>query len=89
MKTAQPPFDIVTEPPTAELLEVSRRELRETPEVREEAILRLRQMLHNATDLNYADDDDFLLIFLRPCHFYPDSALKMVSKPSLSSQTAK
>uniref|UniRef100_A0A1Y9IV35 CRAL-TRIO domain-containing protein n=1 Tax=Anopheles minimus TaxID=112268 RepID=A0A1Y9IV35_9DIPT len=81
MKTiAQPPFDIVTDPPSEELLEVSRRELRETPEVREQAIKQLRDLLHNATDLNYADDDDFLLIFLRPCHFYPDSALKMMRR---------
>uniref|UniRef100_A0A8W7PJJ8 CRAL-TRIO domain-containing protein n=1 Tax=Anopheles coluzzii TaxID=1518534 RepID=A0A8W7PJJ8_ANOCL len=53
--TAQPPFDIVTEPPSQELLEVSRHELRETPEVREQAILKLRELLHNATDLHYAD----------------------------------
>lgn len=73
------PFDIDTSPPTPELLEVARRELRETPETRAAAIEDLRRLLHNATDLHYRDDDDFLLIFLRPCHFYPESALKMVS----------
>ena len=72
------PFDIDTEI-TPELLETARRELRETPEVREKAIVELRNLLHNATDLHYRDDDEFLLIFLRPCHFYPESALKMVS----------
>lgn len=72
-------FDIDTDPPTPELLEVARKELRETPEVREASIKELRSLLKEATDLHYKDDDDFLLIFLRPCHFYPESALKMVS----------
>lgn len=73
------PYDIDTSPPGSELLEIARRELRETPEVQEAAILELRKLVHNATDLHYRDDDDFLMIFLRPCHFYPESALKMVS----------
>lgn len=72
------PFDIDTSPPSPELLEFSRKDLRETPQVREAAILELRKLLHNATDLHYRDDDDFLMIFLRPCHFYAESALKMV-----------
>lgn len=74
------PFDVDTSPATPELLEVAHRELRETPEVRAAAIEELRRMLHNATDLHYRDDDDFLLIFLRPCHFYPESALKMMRR---------
>lgn len=74
------PFDIDTSPPGPELLEFSRKDLRETPEVREAAILELRKLLHNATDLHYRDDDDFLMIFLRPCHFYAESALKMMRR---------
>lgn len=74
------PYDVDTSPPTPELLEIARRELRETPEVRAAAIEELRRLLHNATDLHYRDDDDFLLIFLRPCHFYPESALKMMRR---------
>ncbi|XP_055547710.1 clavesin-1-like isoform X2 [Wyeomyia smithii] len=73
-------FDIDTEPPTPELLEFARKELRETPEVREAAIKELRSLLKEATDLHYKDDDDFLLIFLRPCHFYPESAIKMMRR---------
>jgi retinaldehyde-binding protein 1 len=73
------PYDIVTDPETDDILEIARRELRETPEVREKSILELRTLLHNATDLHYRDDDEFLLIFLRPCHFYPESALNLVS----------
>lgn len=74
------PFDIVTDPPSTALLEVARNELRETPEVREQAIKELRELLHEAKELNYGDSDDFLLIFLRPCKFYPKSALELVSK---------
>ncbi|XP_055596163.1 clavesin-1-like [Uranotaenia lowii] len=74
------PFDIDHTPPGPELIEIARRELRETPEVREAAIVELRRLLQLATDLHYRDDDDFLLIFLRPCHFYPDSALKMMRR---------
>lgn len=73
-------FDIDTSPPTPELLEIARKELRETPEVRQAAIEELRSLLKEATDLHYKDDDDFLLIFLRPCHFYPESAIKMMRR---------
>lgn len=73
-------FDIETEPASPELLEVARKELRETPELREASIKELRSLLKEAADLHYKDDDDFLLIFLRPCHFYPESALKMMRR---------
>lgn len=73
------PYDIDTSPMNDEIAEISRKELRETPEIRKEAIEELRRLLHNATDLHFRDDDTFLLVFLRPCHFYPESALKMVS----------
>ncbi|XP_055642350.1 retinaldehyde-binding protein 1-like [Toxorhynchites rutilus septentrionalis] len=73
-------FDIDASPPTPELLEIARNELRETPEVREAAIKELRRLLAEATDLCYKDDDDFLLIFLRPCHFYPESAIKLMRR---------
>lgn len=74
------PFDIFTDPPSTALLEVARNELRETPDVRDQAIKELRELLHEAKELNYGDSDDFLLIFLRPCKFYPKSALELVSK---------
>lgn len=77
------PFDIVTDPPSAALLEKAREELRETPEVREQAIKELRELLHEAKELNYGDSDEFLLIFLRPCKFYPKSALEFVSTDDL------
>lgn len=79
MSPSNHPYDIDTSPMNDEIAEISRKELRETPEVRKEAIEELRRLLHNATDLHFRDDDQFLLVFLRPCHFYPESALKMVS----------
>lgn len=73
------PFDLETGPPSAELLEVARKELRETPEVRAAAIEELRKLLQASSDLSFPDDDDFLLFYLRPTHFYPESAIKLVS----------
>lgn len=76
---ATPPFALDTTPLTEEMQKLAEKELRETPEIREAAIIELRRLLHQNTDLHFRDDDDFLLIFLRPCHFYPESAIKMVS----------
>lgn len=72
-------FDIDTSPETPELLEIARTQLRETPEVREASFKELRELLKQNPDLNYRDDDDFLEIVLRCCHWYPESAIKMVS----------
>lgn len=79
---AKAPFTLDTTALNDEMQALAEKELRETPEIREKAIVDLRRLLQGATDLNYRDDDDFLLIFLRPCHFYPESALKMVN-PSI------
>ena len=57
-------------------IELATNELRETPEVKEAAIAELRKLLHGCTDIRYKDDDEFLVIFLRVCHFYPQSALE-------------
>lgn len=76
------PFDIDVVPESEELLKTAQKQLRETPEVREEAIKELRKLLHDNEDLHFGDDDKFLTIFLRPCHWYPESALKLVSYPS-------
>lgn len=64
---------------TSETMEIAKTELRETPEVKEAAIKELRELLHSCSDIHYRDDDDFLIIFLRACHFYPQSAFEKVS----------
>lgn len=59
--------------------EVARKELRETPEVVEQALAELRQLLRKEPSLYVPiDRDDYLLKFLRPCKFYPESAFKKI-----------
>lgn len=72
-------FILETGPISAETKKIAETELNETPERVEESIAELRRLLHENTDLHFRDDDDFLKIFLRPCHFYPESAIKLVS----------
>lgn len=59
--------------------EVAERELRETPERVREALERLRELLKDNKDLYFGEDDEILTIFLRPCKWYPESALALVS----------
>ncbi|XP_034098503.1 retinaldehyde-binding protein 1 [Drosophila nasuta] len=59
-----------------ETVEIARTELRETEEVKAEAILKLRELLKATPEINYKDDDAFLTVFLRAAHFYPESALE-------------
>lgn len=74
------PFVLDASPVTAESKKIAETELNETPERVAEATAELRRLLHENTDLYFRDDDDFLKIFLRPCHYYPESALKLVSE---------
>jgi retinaldehyde-binding protein 1 len=72
------PFEIDIGPETPELLEFAKNTLRETPENREKGFKELRELLKQNPDLNYRDDDEFLTIVLRVCHWYPEGAIKMV-----------
>ncbi|KAJ8684227.1 hypothetical protein QAD02_020019 [Eretmocerus hayati] len=66
-------------PPSAEVQEMARKELRETPEVQKKAVADLRELLKAETDLKCPlDNDAWLIRFLRPCKYYPESALKLV-----------
>lgn len=65
--------------PSPELEEVAKKELRESPEVQREAIAKLRELLKAETDLKVPlDNDPWMIRFLRPTKYYPESALKMV-----------
>lgn len=75
---SDPRFILSVEPLTEEVKLVAFEELRETPENKEKALKSLRELLHNTTDLHFDDSDYYLLVFLRPCHFYPESALKLM-----------
>ncbi|XP_031771197.1 alpha-tocopherol transfer protein-like isoform X4 [Apis florea] len=66
-------------PPSKELQDVAKSELRETPELQNEAIARLRELLKAETDLKCPlENDAWLIRFLRPCKYYPESALNLV-----------
>ncbi|CAG2064827.1 unnamed protein product, partial [Timema podura] len=65
----------------AEYEKIAREELRETPDVIADAVTKLRELVKAETDLNVPlDDDNYLYRFLRPCKFYPDSALDRMKK---------
>ncbi|XP_053607151.1 retinaldehyde-binding protein 1 [Plodia interpunctella] len=63
-----------------ETKEIAERELRETPERVREALERLRELLKENDDLYFADDDEILTIFLRPCKWYPESAIALMRR---------
>lgn len=79
-KMAQGEFRIETDPLRPETIKIAEEELRETPERVKEATAKLRELLNNQKELYYGDDDEFLLTFLRPCKFYPESAIEFVSE---------
>lgn len=66
------------EKPDAETLKVAVDELRETPDIVQPAIEELRNLLKNDTKLHVPTDDDFLIMFLRPCKYYAKSAFQRI-----------
>lgn len=82
-------FDVDLSPETPELLETARVQLRETPENREAGFKQLRELLKQNPDLNFRDDDEFLIVPLRCCHWYPESAIKLVSFRLIKSDNYK
>ncbi|XP_022128839.2 retinaldehyde-binding protein 1 [Pieris rapae] len=59
---------------------IAEEELRETPERVKEALERLRELLKENKDLYFGDDDEILTIFLRPCKWYPESAIALMRR---------
>lgn len=72
------PFELDTSPLTPETQKIAEVELNETPESIEKSVAELRRLLQENTDLHYSDDEYILKIFLRPCHYHPESAIKLV-----------
>ncbi|XP_058453639.1 clavesin-1-like [Malaya genurostris] len=61
--------------------EKAARELRETPDVVSEALKSLRARLQEEKSLCVPiEDDSFLLKFLRPCKYYPDSTFALMQR---------
>ncbi|XP_066903324.1 clavesin-1 [Halyomorpha halys] len=77
---ANPKCRLERDPPTAEALELAKNELRETPEVVQEALKKLRELIENDPTINFRTDDEILIIFLRPCKYYPESALALMKR---------
>ncbi|KAF5300289.1 hypothetical protein FQA39_LY11146 [Lamprigera yunnana] len=73
-------FTLETGPLTAEVKEVAKLELRETPENVAKGLEELKALLKNDPSLNFSTDDDFLIIFLRPCKFYAKSAYELMKR---------
>lgn len=62
--------------------EVAINELRESDEIKQQAVVELRDMLRLQEEKGLTvplDNDDWLVRFLRPCKFYPKSACELVS----------
>ncbi|XP_037959694.1 alpha-tocopherol transfer protein-like [Teleopsis dalmanni] len=57
-------------------LEKAKKELRETPDIMEESIKKLKELLEKEEHLFLPRDDEYMKMFLRPCHYYPEGALK-------------
>ncbi|XP_078046646.1 retinaldehyde-binding protein 1 isoform X1 [Augochlora pura] len=73
-------FDIELGPPRPETMAVAVKELRETEENVKNGLEMLKKLLAEDTTLYYSTDDDFLMIFLRPCKFYPVSAFELMRR---------
>lgn len=71
-------FDVDTSPESPELLAIAEKELRETPEIRAKGLAELRDLLKKNPDLTFTDEENFLVIILRVCHWYPEGAIKLV-----------
>ncbi|XP_070514066.1 alpha-tocopherol transfer protein-like isoform X3 [Cardiocondyla obscurior] len=66
-------------PPSQELQEVARKELRETPELQKQSMARLQELLKAEKDLKCPiDNEAWLIRFLRPCKYYPESSLNLI-----------
>lgn len=74
------PFTLDTTTFTDEAKRLAKEELREEPEIVKAAIEELRALLKADDTIHFRDDDEFLMIFLRPCKFYAKSAHELVSK---------
>ncbi|XP_073942087.1 alpha-tocopherol transfer protein-like [Choristoneura fumiferana] len=74
-------LQIELDDPSEAVREIARRELRETPEVTEPAITELRRLLAADKDLHVPlENENWLVRFLRPCKFYPESAYELIKR---------
>ncbi|XP_076634477.1 alpha-tocopherol transfer protein isoform X2 [Colletes latitarsis] len=60
--------------------EKARKELRETPEVVQQALKDIRALLKGEPDLILPDDVEFFQKFMRPCKWYPKSSFELMKR---------
>ncbi|EAT45365.1 AAEL003347-PC [Aedes aegypti] len=61
--------------------DVAKNELRESPELKAQAVEELREMLKGQDELVVPiDNDDWMVRFLRPCKYYPKSAYELIQR---------
>ncbi|XP_068620962.1 alpha-tocopherol transfer protein isoform X1 [Battus philenor] len=74
-------LQIELDDPRESVKEIAHRELRETPEVVKPAIEDLKRLLEGDKDLHVPlHSEAWLVRFLRPCKFYPDSAHDLIKR---------
>ncbi|KRT79165.1 CRAL-TRIO domain containing protein [Oryctes borbonicus] len=73
-------FVVERDPIGATTKEVAEKELRETPENVANGLRDLRELLESDPSIRYETDDEFLIIFLRPCKFYAKSAYELMKR---------
>ncbi|XP_012289211.1 clavesin-1 [Orussus abietinus] len=73
-------FQLEDGPITPEVKAVAEKQLRENEENMKNGIVALKKLLEDDKTLYFRTDDDFLLIFLRPCKFYPESAFALMKR---------
>ncbi|CAK9799176.1 Retinaldehyde-binding protein 1 [Anthophora quadrimaculata] len=73
-------FELQLQPPGPEAQAVALKELRETEENVREGLAALKKYLEEDKTLYFKTDDDFLLIFLRPCKYYAKSAYELIKR---------
>ena len=79
LKIGNNTLELELNPPNPELQEVAKKELRESPELQKEAVARLKELLKAETDLKCPlDNDAWLIRFLRPCKYYPESSVNLI-----------
>nr|XP_014292918.1 alpha-tocopherol transfer protein-like isoform X2 [Halyomorpha halys] len=72
-------FQLELQEPSPEIKEKARKELRETPDVVEQAKKELQDLLREEEGLDTPYElDQYLVRYLRPTKFYPESALKLI-----------
>ncbi|GLG96076.1 CTD2 [Gryllus bimaculatus] len=72
--------NLEVDPPSPEVMEIARKELRETPDLARESMEELRNLLKEDEELTTPYEyNKFLERFLRPTKFYPESAYDLVA----------